>query len=165
MRHAHKQGQRPDLGDHHFRSSWEANYARYLNQMMREGKVARWEYEPVTFWFHTIKRGVRSYMPDFKVWPSRHYEKYLIWKSLIRSSQEIEPHFVEVKGYMDARSKTKIKRMAKYYPEVDLRVFGAAQYKVLCARYSHLPGWEFPGGRSNPLAHPEDRESDLGVKK
>jgi len=39
---------------------------------------------------------------------------------VIHSNQGEE--FVEVKGYMDAKSKTKIKRMAKYHPTVRLRV-------------------------------------------
>jgi len=108
--------------------------------------MVKWEFEPMTFWFMKIKRGIRSYLPDFKVWP-----------------QGSPYYYVEVKGYMDAKSKTKIKRMAKYYPRIDLRVVGKAEYKVLTARYSHLPGWEFPGGRSNPLTHPEDAEGDLGA--
>ena len=58
-----------------------------------------WEHEPSTFWFENIKRGVRSYLPDFRVWnvDGTHY-------------------WVEVKGYMDSKSKTKIKRFKKYYP-------------------------------------------------
>jgi len=28
----------------------------------------------------------------------------------------------EVKGYMDSKSKTKIKRMAKYYPDIKLKI-------------------------------------------
>jgi hypothetical protein len=34
----------------------------------------------------------------------------------------LSEEYVEVKGYMDAKSKTKIKRMAKYHPSVRLRV-------------------------------------------
>jgi hypothetical protein len=30
--------------------------------------------------------------------------------------------WVEVKGYMDSKSATKIKRMAKYFPQIKLRV-------------------------------------------
>ena len=95
-----------------FRSSWEANYALYLDFLIKQGKIIKWEYEVDTFWFEKIRRGVRSYKPDFKV-------TYL--------NKSIQYH--EVKGYMDAKSKTKIKRMAKYYPEITLLVIDQKFYK------------------------------------
>src|SRR5215471_1288173 len=61
-------GRRKDLDDRYFRSSWEANYARYLNFLKSRGEIHDWQYESNTFWFHKIKRGTRSYTPDFKVW-------------------------------------------------------------------------------------------------
>ena len=93
-----KQGRREDLGNQFFRSAWEANYARYLNWLQQGGYIDRWEYEPVTFWFEKIKRGTRSYKPDFQVWEGQ------------------KTYFVEVKGYMDPQSRTKLKRMVKYFP-------------------------------------------------
>ena len=52
-------------------------------------------------------------------------------------------YFVEVKGWMDPKSKTKLKRMAKYYPKVDLRVVGAAEYRELDRKLgAAIPGWE-----------------------
>ena len=44
----------------YFRSRWEANYARYLQWLKDRGEIVDWEYEPETFWFEKIKRGVRS---------------------------------------------------------------------------------------------------------
>lgn len=83
----------------YFRSEWEARYARYLQFLKESRAIAEWLYEPQTFWFEEIKRGTRSYLPDFKV---------------------IKPdgshYWVEVKGYFDSKSKTKIKRFKKYYP-------------------------------------------------
>lgn len=125
-KHGFKSGKRSDLGDIHFRSGWEANYARYLNFLMKQNVIWNWEYECETFWFNEIKRGVRSYLPDFKVWqtPTKFY-------------------FVEVKGYMDSKSKTKIKRMAKYYPKVKLEVVGRKQYFEIKVKLSKLiPNWE-----------------------
>ncbi len=58
-------GRAPDLGDTYFRSRWERNWARYLNFLVQHGEITGWEYEPKTFWFHKIKRGTRSYKPDF----------------------------------------------------------------------------------------------------
>ena len=108
------------------RSAWEANYARYLEFLKQNGNIQDWEHEPDTFWFEKIKRGVRSYLPDFKV-------------------TELDGSIVyyEVKGYMDARSKTKINRMKKYYPRVALRVIDSKSYTALAKQISGLiPDWE-----------------------
>ena len=37
----------------------------------------------------------------------------------------------EVKGYMDSKSATKIKRMAKYYPNIKLIVIQKEEYKSI----------------------------------
>lgn len=85
-------GKRADLDSIYFRCTWEANYARYLNQLEIE-----WRYEPKTFWFEGIKSGTVNYTPDF----------YLL----------DEDKIVEVKGQWDGKSKTKLRRFRKYYPE------------------------------------------------
>lgn len=95
----------------YYRSKWEANYARYLEWLKQKGEILDWKHEPDTFWFEGIKRGCMSYLPDFKV-----TEKY----------GAIAYH--EVKGWMDDRSKTKIKRMAKYHPTVKLIVIDSKAY-------------------------------------
>jgi hypothetical protein len=87
-------------------------YALYLNQLKLSRHILGWEYESKTFWFEKIRRGTRSYTPDFEV---------------TFGDGRIEYH--EIKGWMDARSRTKIKRMAKYYPRVTLRVFGSDWFK------------------------------------
>ena len=122
-----KQGRRADLGDQFFRSSWEANFARYLNLLQANGNIHHWQYEPDTFWFDGIKRGTRSYTPDFAVW----------------DTEDAEPYFYEVKGWMDAKSKTKLKRMAKYYPKVKIIVFGKKEYNDIRKKLSAvIPHWE-----------------------
>lgn len=109
-----------------FRSRWEANYARFLEHLKTSGEVSKWEHEPETFWFNGVKRGAVSYLPDFKV---------------VFPCGRIEYH--EVKGWMDARSKTKIRRMAKYHPNVALKVMDSAWYKANCRHLaSVVPGWE-----------------------
>ena len=111
-----------------FRSRWEANYARYLQGLKERGEIVDWEHEPEVFWFKNIKRGVVSYLPDFRV---------------DRPDGSREYH--EVKGWMDARSKTKLKRMAKYHPQVKLVVVGAKPYKALEKQAgAAIPGWEWP---------------------
>ena len=122
-----RQGRRADIGDQFFRSGWEANFARYLNLLQKNGDIHRWEYEPDTFWFEAIRRGVRSYKPDFKIW----------------DVTDSEPYYYEVKGWMDAKSKTKLKRMAKYHPDVKIILFGKKEYNSLRKNLSKvIPNWE-----------------------
>lgn len=121
-----KRGRREDVRGIFFRSSWEANYARFLEWQKQRGLIAEWEYEPETFWFEKIRRGVRSFLPDFRV-----------------TENNGARHFVEVKGWMDAKSKTKLKRMAKYYPDVDLRLIDAKAYREIDRKLGGaIPGWE-----------------------
>ena len=118
-------GRRSDLADRYFRSSWEANYARYLEWLVRQGEIVSWEYEVDSFEF-PVKRGTRTYLPDFKVWVS---------------PEKFEYH--EVKGYMDQRSATKLKRMKRYYPAVKVVLIDAAAYRSIAAGVWRLiPGWE-----------------------
>ena len=109
-----------------YRSRWEANYAMYLEWLKVKGEIKDWAHESKTFWFEGIKRGCMSYLPDFHVIENNGKESY---------------H--EVKGWMDDRSKTKIKRMAKYFPEISLVVIDSKAYKDLRKKVSCLiEGWE-----------------------
>lgn len=122
-----KGGRRDDLGDTFFRSRWEANYARYLNLLMKLGAVESWEYEPKTFWFEKILRGVRSYKPDFRVF----------YKG------DPVPEYVEIKGWVTAKDRTKWKRMKKYHPGIKLIVVGEKEYNALARKWkSAIPNWE-----------------------
>jgi len=96
----------------YFRSSWEYYYAIFLEKLKQEKKIIDYKHEPKCFWFEDIKRGVRSYLPDFCVIHNDGKEEWC-----------------EVKGYYDSKSKTKMKRMAKYYPQVKIRLVGADWFK------------------------------------
>ena len=110
----------------YYRSRWEANYARYLEWLRQQGQIASWEHEPETFWFEHIKRGVRSYLPDFKVVENGGSHAY---------------H--EVKGWMDSRSKTTISRFRKYYPNETLIVVDKRAYAAIERNMSRMiGGWE-----------------------
>ncbi len=50
------------------RSTWEMNYAHYLDWLKKKKEIKKWEYEPDTFWFKNIRRGTCSYLPDFKIY-------------------------------------------------------------------------------------------------
>lgn len=122
-----KQGKRSDLNDQYFRSSWEANYARYLNLLVKQGNIYKWEYEPDTFFFEEIKRGTRSYMPDFKIW----------------ETEKSEPYYIEVKGWMDDKSKTKLSRMNKYFPNIKIILIQKKEYiEIQYKLRALIPFWE-----------------------
>ncbi len=109
----------------YYRSGWEANYACYLEWLKQNGQIQAWMHEPYTFWFSGIKRGVVSYLPDFWVLENSGKEKY---------------H--EIKGYMDTRSATKLKRMSRYYPGVEIVVVNRMAYLAIAKKVAGLvPGW------------------------
>ena len=68
---------------------------------------------------------MRSYTPDFKVWNSDH-----------------SFYYVEVKGWMDEKSKEKIALLKKYYPHIDLRIVGKKEYRDLAKQKNKFPYWE-----------------------
>jgi hypothetical protein len=120
----HKSGKREDLENRYFRSSWEANYARYLNWLISRGHIERWEYEVDTFEF-PVKHGTMFYTPDFKV-----FEK----GSVV---------YHEIKGWMDAKSITRMTRMAKYYPHIKVLMIDASQYRALAKTAGRfIENWE-----------------------
>lgn len=115
-----KSGKREDLNNIFFRSSWEANIARYYNYL-----GIKWQFEPKTFIFDTIKKGCVSYLPDF----------YL----------PEEDKWVEVKGWMDKKSITKLNRFKKYYPEEykKLELIDSKKYYEIQKKVSHfIANWE-----------------------
>lgn len=119
-----KSGKRADIGIY-VRSAWEANYARYLNFLIRAKQIAAWEYEAETFEF-PVKRGTRFYTPDFKV---------------TLPDGRIEYH--EVKGWMHPKGKTALARMALHHPSVKIILIQQPEYRALARRVGALiPNWE-----------------------
>lgn len=107
-----------------FRSKWEVNYALYLDWLIKEKQILKWEYEADVFMFDKIKLGTRSYRPDFKIY---------------NLDGSIEYH--EIKGWMDNKSKTKIKRMRIYYPKIKLIVIETIGYKDLVKKVGRICGF------------------------
>jgi hypothetical protein len=118
-------GKRADLNNQFFRSSWEANYARYLNMLINQNIIIKWEYEPDEFEFVKIKRGNRYYKPDFKVF---------------YSDGSYEYH--EVKGYYDKTSLTKLKRFRKYFPHLSLIMIDEQWFKANKHLKQIIKNWE-----------------------
>jgi hypothetical protein len=111
---------------HYMRSKWEQQYAAFLECLKQNGEIVDWEYEPKTFWFEGIRRGTNNYKPDFLVKLNNGREQYR-----------------EVKGYLDRKSKTKLRRMKKYFPEVDVRLIDGTWFKANAAKLALIvPGWK-----------------------
>lgn len=96
------------------RSRWEANVAAYLQYLKDSQLIKDWEHEAEEYRFDAIKRGVMSYLPDFKV-------------TRLNGSF----YLIEVKGYMDDKSKTKLNRMKKYFPDIFIDLIESKRYKQL----------------------------------
>jgi hypothetical protein len=108
------------------RSKWEANYGRYLQWQKEHNLIREWDHEPETLWFEGIARGVNNYLPDFRV-----------------ITKDGRKEFHEVKGYMDSKSKTKINRFRKYYPQYKLLVITGPWFKANSAKLKKLiTGWD-----------------------
>ena len=120
-----------------FRSMMEHNTARYF-EAIREGRIStggmfieNWIYEPCRFWFPN-PRGIRFYCPDFLIlYHGRPFE------------------FVEVKGYMDKKSKTTLRRFEKHYPTIykdHFKLMDGPAYNAIKKKLATvIPGWE--GGK------------------
>lgn len=119
-------GKREDLGNRYFRSAWEANYARYLDLLVEKNKIESWEYEPETFRFEGVLRGPYTYTPDFRI---------------IENDGRVVWH--EVKGWMDPASRSRLKRMKKHYPLVEIVVIGAVEFKDISRIAPMIRGWEY----------------------
>lgn len=114
-----KGGIRSDLNQY-FRSSWESNVARILNYLHIE-----WKYEYKRFDFSKEKEGILSYQPDF------YLPKYNKW--------------IEVKGWMDDKSKQRLKLFKKYYPNESSNLILVDEniYNSLNKQYSEIiDNWE-----------------------
>ena len=118
-------GKRNDLNEMYFRSSWEANYARVLNQMILEGKIVSWLYEPKVFDISTNNLQM-VYIPDF-----------------LLEFPDGKKEWHEVKGWLTEKSKIKLTQFAGLYPDEILILIDSKAYQVIAKQYkNNLLGWE-----------------------
>jgi hypothetical protein len=123
------------------KSIWERNIARYLEWLKVHKQIKEWEYEPKTFVFDAIKFGNRTYTPDFRI-----------------TENSGKQHWLEVKGWMDPTSKTKLSRMARYFPAERVDVMEKKGYYALRrdlrrASPSQHRQRSQPGGPANPFGY------------
>lgn len=96
-----------------FRSRYEANFARILNYLGIE-----WEYEVFRFKFNDC-----SYLPDF------YLPQFDIW--------------IEAKGWLNSEGRTKLYRMAEFYPNEVIKILDGEAYRKISKIYSEIiPSWE-----------------------
>lgn len=102
-----KKGIREDLG-YFFRSTWEANYARYLNH-----ESIKWKYESITYNLGPSK----SYTPDFILEDGTH---------------------VEIKGWLTEKGAEKLRLFQEQYPEIKLEIVDKVRYTVINKLYQFV---------------------------
>jgi hypothetical protein len=116
------------------RSRYETNYAAFLDYL-----GIPWQYEPRKFIFAKIVSGTRVYVPDFYLPKVDEYH--------------------ETKGYMDRKSRTKLKWMKIYFPTIkviliDQKFFASIERQRLCRV---IPSWRcrHTMGEANAVLQPK----------
>ena len=96
-----KGGIRKDIHPtYYFRSATEANFARILQYIK-----ATWAFEERVFTFDGYKNKPHMYIMDFEV------------KGRKKLPDGIEQGWIEIKGYMNSQSRSKLRRLKKHYPD------------------------------------------------
>lgn len=117
-----------------FKSKAEWRYSLYLEFLRKNGDILEWYYEPQVFSWLNQRGNTVEYKPDFKVIEKTGKDP----SGLI----ECRRSYHEVKGFMDARSKAKLKGFAKHYPTEKLVLIDSAWFKRNTKKLKGLvPGW------------------------
>lgn len=109
--------------DYVFKSSWEVEVAKRLHELCLDGFILDWSYESRHFNFDDMKRGTRSYCPDFEV------------KRLDGSV-----FYIEVKGWKMERSMKRIRMFQERYPDVELYIIDEKEYGKVLSEGGYLRG-------------------------
>jgi hypothetical protein len=99
-----------------FKSSYELAYANYLDRLH-----VKWVYEPRTFYFSKRSK-FTSYTPDFYLPKLK--------------------KFVEIKGWIRAKWKDKIRAFKRQFPEIVLEILTMAKLKRVCLPEMRAAGAE-----------------------
>lgn len=133
-----KRGIREDIGIF-VRSSWEANVARLMTYLNIE-----WEYEPMRFYFPDEGDSILSYCPDF----------YLPQTGT----------FIEVKGWMDPNSISRIDKFSRYFQTQyeHFILIDSVVYDSLEKHFGNIvDNWEFT---KNSYKRIEEKENEHGTE-
>ena len=107
-----------------FSSSWEKEIAIRLESLKIEGTIKDWAYEAKHFDFPDIKRGMRSYCPDFEV--------TLCDGSFL---------YIEVKGWKMNTSMKRIAMFRERYPNVKYYIIDEYEYRKILSQSDYL--WRY----------------------
>lgn len=119
-------GVREDIG-HYVRSSWEANFCRYL-----KFQDINYTYEPDNFYLHLSDKTI-IYTPDFKIAEGKYYE---------------------VKGWWDERSKLIRELMKNQHPAIEITYIDVGVYREIEKNFKDkIYGWETKQGSRRINAH------------
>ncbi len=106
--------------EYHFLSSWEYEIAIRLDELKNKSFITDWEYEPERFIFKDVKRGIRSYLPDFKI---------------IRNDGIL---YLEVKGWQMPNGMKRIAMFRERFQEKKLLIIDENEYKSIISQTDHL---------------------------
>lgn len=106
----------------HFMSSWEHSVALMLEELKKEGVITFWDYEHYRFIFHDVKKGIRSYMPDFTIVNS-------MGKTI----------HIEVKGWKMATGMKRIEMFKERYPNETLYIIDNNEYRKAISQAGYIP--------------------------
>ena len=102
-----------------YRSEGEFMWAQYLEFLKQSGEIADWFYEPSPFYFTDIQFGPVQYKLDFLIKGKSNF---------IRPGDP--DYYQEFKhGEFDGPALTKLRRMAKQYPDVVIELVVAGKRK------------------------------------
>ena len=85
-----------------FKSKLEWRWSQYLDFLLRADEIKSWDYELEVAEFEEHRHGVTRYLPDFKV---------------VELDDSVTWH--ECKGFLDGKSRTKIKRFREHIGDRD----------------------------------------------
>jgi hypothetical protein len=146
-----KGGKREDLGGMYFRSAMEANVARVFEALKARAVILSWEHEPRVYSFTEFgyKRGPWAYTPDFSVSWNPIFVNRATWANTLPGARPWTVNLTdcleifEVKGREVGSDRSKMRRMRKHYPEIQLTLIGAVEYRAMAGFWKTIiNGWE-----------------------
>lgn len=134
-----------------YRSKAEANFAAYLDWLRSIREIQDWAYEPVEFWFTPnpppVRKGKRKRATAWNnpahlglTGISRGRTTAVLDFSV--TTNQGPGYYIEVKGYLDKRSKTLLDRVRRYFPGMRVDVVDSKQMRALARQVGEIvPGW------------------------
>lgn len=104
-----------------FKSSWEVEIAQRLQELFEHSLIQNWDYETKHFDFTDIKRGTRSYCPDFEI--------------TLNNGSNL---YIEVKGWKMPNAMKRIEMFRERYPDVKFYLIDEKEYEKVLSESDYL---------------------------